>query len=65
MRNKTEKKRRRFFRKNFAEKINGDASRALKLEIFRLAKIRDTLGVILIVSIIVIITLSILLFKHW
>lgn len=65
MRNKVEKKRRRFMREKFNEKINSDANRALHSEIFRLARNRDILGVLLIAALIAIITLSILLYRHW
>ena len=65
MNNRVEKKRRRFFRENFNEKINNDAGRLLKHEIFRLARNRDILGVLLVIAAAAIITLSILLYRHW
>jgi hypothetical protein len=65
MSTKTEKKRRRFMREKYGEKINGMATLALLREIFRLARMRDILGIALIVSIVVITILSILLFRHW
>jgi type IV secretory pathway component VirB8 len=51
--------------RKFIEKINSTANLTLRKEIFRLARNRDILGVILVVSIILIITLLVLLFKHW
>ena len=65
MNNKTEKKRRRFFRDNFAEKINNDANKLLKIELYHIARNRDILGVLLIVAAAVIAALIILLIKHW
>jgi len=65
MNNRIEKKRRRFMRESLTEKINNDASRLLKSEIFRLARNRDVLGIFLIIAVGVIITLSIFLYKHW
>jgi type IV secretory pathway component VirB8 len=65
MNNKTEKKRRRFFRVEFSEKINDDANKLLKIEMFRIARNRDILGVLLIIASAVIIALIILLIKHW
>jgi hypothetical protein len=63
--NKTQKKRRRFMREKYDEKINGMATLALRREIFRLARMRDVLGIALIISVIAITVLSILLFRHW
>ncbi|MDR2097679.1 MAG: hypothetical protein LBP37_04085 [Spirochaetaceae bacterium] len=65
MSNRIEKKRRRFMREKYAEKINGAAALSLRREIFRLARIRDILGIALIISVIVIAVLAILLFRHW
>jgi hypothetical protein len=65
MGNKTEKKRRRFMREKYGEKINSMATITLRREIFRLARIRDILGIALFVSVVVITVLSILLFRHW
>jgi len=65
MNNRTEKKRRRFFRENFTEKINGDANKLLKIELYHIARNRDILGVLLIIAAAVIVTLSVLLIKHW
>jgi hypothetical protein len=65
MSNKTEKKRRRFMREKYGEKINGMAALTLRREIFRLARMRDILGIALIVSVVVITVLSILLFRRW
>jgi type IV secretory pathway component VirB8 len=48
----------------FTEKLNSAANLELRKEIFRLARIRDILGLILIFSVIAIIVLSILLFRH-
>jgi hypothetical protein len=62
---KTEKKRRRFMREKYMEKINGMATLSLRREIFRLARVRDILGIILVFSSVAIIVLSILLFRHW
>jgi hypothetical protein len=63
--NKTDKKHRRFMREKYGEKINGMATFTLRREIFRLARMRDILGIALIVSVVVITVLSILLFRHW
>jgi hypothetical protein len=63
--NKTEKKRRRFIREKYGEKINGMAALTLRREIFRLARVRDILGIAMIVSVVVITALSVLLFRHW
>jgi len=65
MNSRQEKKRRRFFRESFNEKINSDSNKALKLEIFRLARFRDILFIFVLVESAAIITLSILLFRHW
>jgi hypothetical protein len=65
MSEKTQKQRRRFMRETLAEKINGGASRVLKHEIFRLARNRDILGILLIIASVSIITLLILLYRHW
>jgi hypothetical protein len=65
MSNRTEKKRRRFMREKYTEKINSMAAFTLRREIFRLARIRDIIGIALIFSVIAIIILSILLFRHW
>jgi len=65
MNNKTEKKRRRFFRESFSEKINNDANKLLKIEMYNLARNRDILGVLLIIAGAVITALTILLVKHW
>jgi hypothetical protein len=62
---KTEKKRRRFFRENFAEKINDDANKLLKIEMFRLARARDILGVLAIAGAAAVTVLIILLVRHW
>jgi hypothetical protein len=62
---KYEKKRRRFMRETYAEKINGKANIDLRLEIFRLARNRDMLGLALVAAAVVIITLSVLLYRHW
>jgi hypothetical protein len=61
---KTEKKRRRFMREKYTEKINGAANLALRREIFRLARNRDILGIALIIVALVIIVLSIFLYRH-
>ena len=47
------------------QKINSDANKLLRAQIFRLARNRDILGLFLIIAVGVIITLSILLIKHW
>jgi hypothetical protein len=65
MSGKTEKRRRRFMREKYTEKINGSATLALRREIFCLARVRDILGLNLIFSVIAIMALSILLFRHW
>jgi hypothetical protein len=65
MNRKAEKKRRRFMREKYAEKINSTATLTLRREIFRLARIRDIFGIALIGSALVIIILSILLYRHW
>ena len=62
--NSKEKQNLRFMRK-FQDKLNSKANTALRREIFRLARNRDILGIALIVSALVIITLSILLYQHW
>jgi hypothetical protein len=65
MGNRLEKKRRRFMREECGKKINSMATLTLRREIFRLARIRDILGITIIVSVVVITILSILLFRHW
>jgi ABC-type long-subunit fatty acid transport system fused permease/ATPase subunit len=65
MSNRNEKKRRRFMREKYMEKINGSATLALRREIFRLARIRDILGIAFIISVLVIIALLVLLYRHW
>jgi hypothetical protein len=65
MSGKTEKKRSRFMREKYSEKINGIATLSLRREIFRLARNRDILGVSLIVASVLIAALSILLIRHW
>jgi hypothetical protein len=64
MSNRAEKKRRRFIREKYTEKINDMATLALRREIFRLARIRDVLGLILIFSGVAIIVLSALIFHR-
>jgi Tfp pilus assembly protein PilO len=49
----------------FKQKLNSAANLALRKEIFRLARIRDILGLILIFSVVAIIALSVLLFRLW
>jgi type IV secretory pathway component VirB8 len=61
---KTEKKRRRFMREKYTEKINSTANLALRREIFRLARNRDILGIVLIIAALAIIALSIFLYRH-
>jgi hypothetical protein len=65
MSNRTDKKRRRFMREKYGEKINGMATLTLRHEIFRLARVRDILGIALVVSAVAITMLSILLYRHW
>jgi hypothetical protein len=65
MNNKLEKKRRRFMREKYAEKINSAANNTLRREIFRLARNRDILGIAFIVSALAVIALSIILYRHW
>jgi hypothetical protein len=52
-------------RNELAERINSDANRTLRLEVFRLARNRDIFGVTLIASALLNIALSILLIRHW
>jgi hypothetical protein len=47
------------------KKANSDATLTLRREIFRLARIRDILGIAFIVSVLAIIVLLILLYRHW
>jgi hypothetical protein len=69
MSHKTEKARRSVMSKLYADimnkKANSDATLTLRREIFRLARIRDILGIAFIVSVFVIIALLVLLFRHW
>jgi hypothetical protein len=51
-------------RKQYREKINSLAMRDLKNEIFRLARNRDILGIILILENIVFIILTFIFFIH-
>jgi type IV secretory pathway component VirB8 len=46
-------------------KLNSAANLVLRKEIFRLARIRDVLGIILVFSGIAITALIILLYRHW
>jgi hypothetical protein len=47
------------------KKANSDVTLTLRREIFRLARIRDILGIAFIVSVLVIIVLAILLIRNW
>jgi hypothetical protein len=68
MSHKTERARRPVMSKLYTDimnkKANSDATLTLRREIFRLARIRDILGLILIFFGIAIIALSVLLFRH-
>jgi hypothetical protein len=64
MNRKTEKRRLKSAVK-FSERLNSAANLTLRKEIFRLARNRDILGISLIISALAIITLSILLYRHW
>jgi type IV secretory pathway component VirB8 len=64
MNRKTERRRLKNAVK-FSEKLNSAANLTLRKEIFRLARVRDILGLIFIFSLITITALSILLFLHW
>jgi len=55
------KKYRRFMRETFSEKVGDDANRYLRAEVHRLARIRDILGVSLIVAAVAVIILSAML----
>jgi hypothetical protein len=47
------------------KKANGEATLTLRREIFRLARIRDILGIAFTVSVLVIMALLFLLYRHW
>jgi hypothetical protein len=47
------------------KKANSEAALTLRREIFRLARVRDILGIAFIISVLVIIVLLFLLFRHW
>lgn len=61
MNEKTARKR-RLKQLKITEKINGDANKLLRREIFRLARHRDILGLVVIGLIIVIVVLSLKIF---
>jgi hypothetical protein len=69
MRNKTKKAKRHVMSKLYTDimnkKANSDATLTLRREIFRLARIRDILGIAFIVSVLVILVLSFLLYRRW
>jgi hypothetical protein len=61
MNSKQEKKRRKQTREKYREAINGVAASALRREIWRLARVRDLIGILAIVEGIAIAALAILL----
>jgi cell division protein FtsL len=69
MSHKTERARRPVISKLYTDiinkKANSEATLTLRREIFRLARIRDILGIAFIVSVLVIIVLLLLLYQHW
>ena len=63
--NEKKERSRRLKQIKLTEKINSDANKILRLEIFRLARSRDRLGILLIIAAAIIAALVILLVKHW
>jgi len=62
--NEKKERSRRLKQIKLTEKINSDANKILRLEIYRLARNRDRLGILLIIAAAIIATLVILLIKR-